>query len=96
MTLNIILPVGISFYIFQALSYVVDVYRKDVRAQKNLFSFALYISMFPQLVAGPIVRYSSVDKEISARVCTFEDVYHGICRFIFGLGKKVIIADILG
>ena len=67
-TLNIILPVGISFYIFQALSYVVDVYRKDVRAQKNLFSFALYISMFPQLVAGPIVRYSSVDKEISARV----------------------------
>lgn len=95
-TLNIILPVGISFYIFQALSYVVDVYRKDVRAQKNLFSFALYISMFPQLVAGPIVRYSSVDKEISARVCTFEDVYHGICRFIFGLGKKVIIADILG
>lgn len=95
-TLNIILPVGISFYIFQALSYVLDVYREDVRAQKNFFSFALYISMFPQLVAGPIVRYSSIDKEIGARVCTFEDVYHGICRFIFGLGKKVIIADILG
>lgn len=95
-TLNIILPVGISFYIFQALSYVIDVYRQDVQAQRNFFSFALYISMFPQLVAGPIVRYSSVDKEISARTCTFEDVYHGICRFIFGLGKKVIIADILG
>lgn len=95
-TLNIILPVGISFYIFQALSYVVDVYREDVRAQRNFFSFALYISMFPQLVAGPIVRYSSIGREIGMRTCTFEDVYHGICRFIFGLGKKVIVADVLG
>lgn len=96
MAINIVLPVGISFYIFQALSYVIDVYRKDTRAQRSLFSFALYISMFPQLVAGPIVRYSSIDKEIGTRTSSFEGVYHGICRFIFGLSKKVIIADTLG
>lgn len=90
---EVILPIGISFFTFQGLSYVVDVYRKDVPAQKNWFKLAMYISMFPQLVAGPIVRYKDVAAEIDDRKVTLNDLAYGIQRFIIGLFKKIIIAD---
>lgn len=92
---DIALPVGISFYTFQGISYVVDVYRKDVPVQKSFTKFAMYISMFPQLVAGPIVRYKDIAKEIENRRVTLDDFIDGIQRFIIGLSKKVIIADSL-
>lgn len=94
--IEVVLPIGISFYIFQAMSYIIDVYKKDVKVQYNLAKFTLYIALFPQLVAGPIVRYSTVCTEIENRKITTNDIYEGACRFIFGLGKKVLIADILG
>ena len=94
--INAVLPIGISFYIFQAMSYIIDVYRQEVAVQYSLVKFTLYIALFPQLVAGPIVRYSTVCAEIENREITTNDVYEGACRFIFGLGKKVLIADILG
>lgn len=90
---EVILPIGISFFTFQGLSYVVDVYRNDVSAQKNVFKLGMYISMFPQLVAGPIVRYKDVAAEIEDRSVTLEDFSYGIQRFIIGLFKKIIIAD---
>lgn len=90
------LPIGISFYIFQSLSYLVDVYRSDSKPQKSYFSLLLYISMFPQLIAGPIVRYGTVEKEINTRRATHEDVAEGAFRFLIGLGKKVILANQLG
>lgn len=90
---QVILPIGISFFTFQGLSYVVDVYRKEVPAQKNIFKLGMYISMFPQLVAGPIVRYVDVAAEIDDRKVTIEDFSYGIQRFIIGLFKKIIIAD---
>ena len=90
---TIILPIGISFFTFQGLSYVVDVYRKDVPAQKNICKLAMYISLFPQLVAGPIVRYKDVAEEIDNRKVTLDDFSQGIQRFITGLFKKIIIAD---
>lgn len=90
---KVILPIGISFFTFQGLSYVVDVYRKDVPAQKNVFKLAMYISLFPQLVAGPIVRYKDVAEEIDCRKVTLDDFSYGIQRFIIGLFKKIIIAD---
>lgn len=93
---EIVLPVGISFFLFQALSYLIDVYRGEVLAQRNLGKFALYISLFPQLVAGPIVRYKTICEEIDCRRVELNDVYEGACRFAFGLGKKVLIADLLG
>ena len=89
----IILPVGISFFTFQGLSYVIDVYRKNVSAQKNIFKLAMYISLFPQLIAGPIVRYKDIAKEIDSRKVTLDDFSYGIQRFIIGLFKKIIIAD---
>lgn len=92
---KILLPVGISFFTFQGISYVVDVYRKDVPVQKNFFKFAMYISMFPQLVAGPIVRYKDIAKEIDNRRVSLDDFVNGIQRFIVGLSKKVILADTL-
>ena len=94
--LRLALPIGISFYIFQVLSYLADVYRGEVRAQKNIVSFALYVSMFPQLIAGPIVRYQAVSAEIRERRTTWEDAEYGISRFIIGLSKKVLIANELG
>lgn len=94
--INVILPVGISFYIFQALSYIVDVYRNQVKVSKNYFDFLLYIVLFPQLVAGPIVRYKTIEKEIAARELNTNDIYQGFCRFTIGLAKKALIADILG
>lgn len=93
--LNIVLPIGISFYTFQAVSYVIDVYKGEVQVQKNPLKLALYISFFPQLIAGPIVRYSDVADAIDHRRESLDDYYHGFCRFIMGLGKKVLIADIL-
>lgn len=94
--LKLSLPIGISFYTFQALSYVVDVYRGDVPAQKNWISLANYVVLFPQLIAGPIVRYTTVAEDLVYRTHTGEKVALGIRRFIYGLGKKVLIANLLG
>ncbi len=93
---NILLPIGISFFTFQGLSYVIDVYRNVVSAQKNPIKLGLFISFFPQLIAGPIVRYSDVYKQIDHRTCDIEMFTKGIRRFVIGLGKKVIIANTLG
>ena len=93
---EIALPVGISFYTFQGLSYVIDVYRNDADVQKNPFKIALYISLFPQLVAGPIVRYTTVAEEISSRRESLSEISDGIVRFIFGLAKKMILANSMG
>ena len=90
---KISLPIGISFYIFQSISYLVDVYRHESPAQRHFGNLLLYISMFPQLVAGPIVRYDTIAREISNRNVTLNDVSDGIYRFLIGLGKKVIIAN---
>ena len=88
-----ILPIGISFYTFQILSYVIDVYRGEYPAQKNLLSLATYISMFPQLVAGPIVRYGTVEKELRERTVTLNGFADGLARCAFGLAKKVLLAN---
>lgn len=90
---NIILPIGISFYTFQALSYVIDVYRGHNKAQKNIFNLALYISFFPQLIAGPIVKYHDIENQILNRNESLENIFYGIKRFIYGLSKKVILAN---
>lgn len=87
------LPIGISFYTFQVLSYVIDVYRKTVPAQKNIINLGMYITLFPQLIAGPIVRYETIAEEIDNRKESFNQVKEGISRFIIGLGKKVLIAN---
>ena len=89
------LPIGISFFTFQAMSYVIDVYRKDTPIQKNPVNIALYISLFPQLIAGPIVRYHDIAKQIYKRVVSFPGFSLGVKRFIIGLGKKVLIANIM-
>lgn len=87
------LPIGISFYIFQTISYLIDVYRREVEPQKNIISFALYVSLFPQLIAGPIVRYKTIAEDIVNRNIDMENVSAGLQRFSFGLAKKVLIAD---
>lgn len=94
--LNIALPIGISFYTFQLLSYVVDVYKNEAEAQKDFISFAVYISMFPQLIAGPIVRYKDIQHLLKERSHSSEQIYSGIRRFITGLSKKIFIANLLG
>lgn len=91
--LNITLPIGISFFTFQIMSYVIDVYWGKVKAQKNIISVATYITLFPQLIAGPIVNYKTVENELSAREQRWENVASGFRRFIIGLAKKVIIAN---
>ena len=93
--LNIALPIGISFYTFQLISYVIDVYRADVEPQRDYVAFAAYISMFPQLIAGPIVRYSDIEAELTARAYGADKAAYGAKRFILGLGKKVLIANVL-
>ena len=93
---NIALPIGISFYTFQLLSYTVDVYRGNVSAQKNIVSLGTYVSMFPQLIAGPIVRYSDIEKQLRHRVQSYEKTLDGIQRFLIGLGKKILISNALG
>lgn len=90
---NITLPIGISFFTFQAMSYVIDVYRGTVKVQKNLFNLALYISFFPQLIAGPIVRYSTIEEQISHRTVSCDDFAEGVRRFLIGISKKVILAN---
>lgn len=90
---NITLPIGISFYTFQIISYIMDAYWGKVKVQRNYFRFLLYVSMFPQLVAGPIVRYSVVEQEMNCRITTAEDLSQGITRLAVGLAKKVIIAN---
>ena len=91
--LRLALPVGISFYTFQCLSYTIDVYRGQVPPQKNLISFGAYVTMFPQLIAGPIVRYSDIALQLEHRSHSLEGFFAGIRRFLVGLGKKVILAD---
>ena len=90
---NITLPIGISFYTFQIISYILDAYWGKVKVQKNPLKFLVYVSLFPQLVAGPIVRYGVIEKEIDCRRTSLTDASEGITRFVIGLGKKVIIAD---
>lgn len=94
--LKIALPIGISFYTFQILSYVIDVYRGDVKAQKSFISLGAYVAMFPQLIAGPIVRYSDIAKQLESRTHTLNGTAYGILRFCIGLSKKILVADTLG
>ncbi|MBQ8604813.1 MAG: MBOAT family protein [Oscillospiraceae bacterium] len=96
--LNIPLPLGISFYTFQTFSYTIDVYRGDVEAEKNIINFSAFVTMFPQLIAGPIVLYSDVQKKLNTHEgrITLEGINEGIKLFIFGLGKKVLIANNVG
>ena len=93
---EVVLPIGISFYTFQAMSYVIDVYRDEVPLQTDIFKFALYISFFPQLIAGPIVQYRDIERQLSGRQESVDRFAAGIRRFCFGLAKKVLIANTLG
>lgn len=90
---HIALPVGISFFTFQAMSYVIDVYRGDAMVQKNILNLGLYISLFPQLIAGPIVRYVDIEKQLTNRKSDINQIYDGIKMFIIGFSKKILIAD---
>lgn len=92
---NIALPIGISFFTFQGMSYIIDIYRNDGKVNKNPFSVALYIALFPQLVAGPIIKYKTIDDQIRNRRESLEFFSYGINRFVVGLAKKVIISDVL-
>ena len=94
--IHVILPIGISFYTFQMISYLVDVYKGEVKVQKNILKLATYVSLFPQLIAGPIVRYQTIEKELEKREYTIQNFALGVRRFIIGLGKKVLIANVLG
>ena len=90
------LPIGISFYTFQVVSYIIDVYRNDVKAQKKIVYFATYVSMFPQLIAGPIVRYIDIERQLAHRTHSLEKAALGIRRFVLGLAKKVLLANTMG
>ncbi len=92
---NIALPIGISFFTFQEISYIADAY-KEGKCQKNPFKVLLYVSLFPQLIAGPIVKYGDVEKELSNRGFSFDEAAEGVCRFVFGLSKKLLIANTMG
>ncbi|HAE92860.1 MAG TPA: transcriptional regulator, partial [Tissierella sp.] len=94
--LNLTLPIGISFYTFQTMSYTIDVYRGDTKVQNNIISFGTYVTLFPQLIAGPIVRYQTVAEEINNRMESYDLFSEGIKRFILGLGKKVLLANNIG
>lgn len=94
--LNLALPIGISFYTFQILSYTIDVYKGEAKVQKSFIRLATYVALFPQLIAGPIVRYTTVEEELSERKHSFENFGTGATRFVIGLSKKVLIADTLG
>lgn len=95
--INVVMPLGISFYTFQAFSYVIDVYRGEVKAQKDLMKVALYVALFPQLIAGPIVKYHDIEQNLcNKRVITADLFVEGIKRFLCGLGKKVLIANNMG
>ncbi|MCH5342495.1 MAG: hypothetical protein J1E64_00550 [Acetatifactor sp.] len=90
---DIVLPLGISFYTFQILSYVIDVYKKECEVQRNILYFALYVSFFPQLVAGPIVKYKEIDCQLQNRTLSSIQIAVGVKSFIYGLSKKVIISN---
>ena len=94
--LKLALPIGISFYTFQCLSYTIDVYRGEAEVQHNIISFGAYVSLFPQLIAGPIVRYVDVARELNSRTHSWNDIALGLRRFLVGLGKKILIANQLG
>ena len=94
--LKLALPIGISFYTFQIISYIVDVYNGKVKVQKSFIKLATYVSLFPQLIAGPIVRYETIENELENRTHSFENFAYGVRRFILGLSKKVLIANMLG
>jgi alginate O-acetyltransferase complex protein AlgI len=94
--LNIPLPIGISFFTFQTMSYTIDVYRGEAKAQKSFLNIGTYIALFPQLIAGPIVKYKTISKELTERKHNFENAYVGLSRFIVGLAKKVILANSFG
>jgi len=93
---NVPLPLGISFFTFQTMSYSIDVYRGEAKAKRDLATFATYVCLFPQLVAGPIVRYSNVESELDERTCSLDRFASGARRFIFGMAKKIIIANSMG
>jgi len=90
---SIALPIGISFYVFQIISYLIDVYKKEVPSQKSLSTLATYVSLFPQLIAGPIVRYKTIEEDLHNRKINFNNIFIGLRRFVIGLGKKVLVAD---
>lgn len=94
--LKLALPIGISFYTFQIASYTIDLYRGNIKVQKSLIKFMTYVSMFPQLIAGPIVRYSDIEKEIDERKTTIDEASYGIRRFVIGFAKKILLANVLG
>ncbi len=94
--LRLALPIGISFYTFQCMSYSIDVYRGDAQPQRNIISFGAYVALFPQLIAGPIVRYVDVERELQHRSHSFDNFLQGLPRFLTGLGKKVLLANNLG
>lgn len=94
--IDLVLPLGISFYTFQGISYITDVYRGTVKAERNLIKYAVYISMFEQLISGPIVTYPQVKKELDDRSITIRHVFHGLSVFVFGLGLKVLLANPIG
>lgn len=94
--IHVALPIGISFYTFQMISYIVDVYRGQAKVQKSILKLAMYVSLFPQLIAGPIVRYKAIEAQLEKREYTMEKFALGVRRFIIGLGKKVLIANVLG
>lgn len=94
--LKLALPIGISFYTFQIMSYTIDVYRSEAKVQKSFLDFTTYVSLFPQLIAGPIVRYTTIESELTHRTHSLKDAAYGINRFIVGLSKKVLIANSLG
>lgn len=94
--LNLPLPVGISFYTFQTMSYTIDVYRGEIKAQKNIISFGAYVALFPQLIAGPIVRYQTIAEQIDSRTHSIDRFGKGVKRFVCGLGKKVLLANNIG
>jgi len=93
---KVTLPIGISFFTFQAISYIADVYRGEAKASRNLVNVALYISFFPQLIAGPIVKYRDINEQLLSRKVSFDNTVAGFRRFIYGLAKKVLIANVLG
>lgn len=94
--IHVILPIGISFYTFQLISYIVDVYRGEAKVQKNIIKLATYISLFPQLIAGPIVRYTTIENQLENREYNMKNFSIGVRTFIIGLGKKVMIANVMG
>ncbi len=94
--LNLALPIGISFYTFQTMSYTIDVYRGEAQVQKNIINFGVYVALFPQLIAGPIVQYKTIAKQLQERRENFDQFSYGVMRFMIGLGKKVLLANNIG